>query len=310
MSKVLPYLGGKSQIAPEIISHFPKGPKCYVEPFFGGGGIFFAIPDGLYQSKCVNDINNGVMTFFRVLRDRKEDLERVCRLTPYSKEEWNFCGQLASGLDLSSPEGELELARRLWVRQSQGFAGRQEGGNPCWARKGAKGPDLAVRAANSVDLFAEAAQQLIRTEIDCIDALEFIGKYAGPNCFIYEDPPYHPSTRIGQSYDHEPDEAWHESLCKLNLECSEAGSLVALSGYDNEPYNDILKGWRKVSFTRYAPSAMGAKSEEEKHRTEVMWMNYPASAEIGMSWRPQTKATNSREKALLAGLKRGAHKNH
>jgi site-specific DNA-adenine methylase len=199
MSKVLPYLGGKSQIASEIISHFPRGPKVYVEPFFGGGGVYFEVPAGLYQSRCVNDINNNVMTFFRALRDRRQDLEEVCRLTPYSKSEWDYCGQLSTGLNLEDPKDQLELARRLWVRQSQGFAGRQEGGSPAWARKGAKGPDLATRAANSVDLFQEAAEQLIRTEIDCIDALQFIGKYAGPNCFIYEDPPYHPSTRVGQS---------------------------------------------------------------------------------------------------------------
>jgi hypothetical protein len=40
-------------------------------------------------------------------------------------------------------------------------------------------------------------------------------------------------------------------------------------------------------------------------------MSYPASLEIKDSWiAPKIKATNSREKALLAGLKRGTDKNH
>jgi DNA adenine methylase len=309
MSKVLPYLGGKSQVAQEVISKFPKGPKCYVEPFFGGGGIFFELPAHVYQSRVINDINHNVITFFRVLRNRPEELEQVCRLTPYAKEEWEQCGQLSGGLDTSTPSGELELARRLWVRQSQGFAGRQEHGSPCWARKGAKGPDLALRAANSVELFTEASEHLRKVEVDNLDALEFIGKYAGSNCFIYEDPPYHPSTRVGKSYDHEPDEAWHEQLCKLNVSCTEAGSLIALSGYDNAVYNDLLKGWRKETFERYAPSAMGAT---EKRRTEVLWLNYPASMELGDRWRvAPVKPSNSREKSLLSGIKKyAAAKNH
>ena len=312
MSRVLPYLGGKSQVAPEIISRFPKGPKTYVEPFFGGGGVFFTLPPGTYTTRVANDINHNVVTFFRVLRSRVEELEHVCSLTPYAKQEWSDCGQLSTGLDITKPDDEPELARRLWVRQSQGFAGRQEGGSPCWARKGAKGPDLAGRAVKSIDMFQEASDWLSGVEVDCLDALEFIGKYAGPDCFIYEDPPYVPETRVGKSYDHEPDEKWHKELCELNLACSEAGSLIALSGYDNDIYNDILKGWRKESFERYAPSAMGAT---EKRRMEVLWMNYPASVELGDRWKqPVLKAKSKNDQALLSKIKargkRDSIKNH
>jgi hypothetical protein len=61
------------------------------------------------------------MTFFRALRDRRQDLEEVCRLTPYSKSEWDYCGQLSTGLNLEDPKDQLELARRPKLRRARSW---------------------------------------------------------------------------------------------------------------------------------------------------------------------------------------------
>lgn len=43
----------------------------YDEPFFGGGSVFFAKAPCPHET--INDADEIVMTFFRVLRDRPEE---------------------------------------------------------------------------------------------------------------------------------------------------------------------------------------------------------------------------------------------
>ena len=56
------------------------------------------------------------MTFFRVLRDRPDDLIRAIRLTPYSREEY--------ALSHAPSDDELEIARRVYIRCWQGFGSK------------------------------------------------------------------------------------------------------------------------------------------------------------------------------------------
>lgn len=57
------------------------------------------------------------MTFWRVLRDRPDELERVCSLTPHSRAERALAQEISSDLD------ELEVARRVFVALTQGRSG-------------------------------------------------------------------------------------------------------------------------------------------------------------------------------------------
>ncbi len=76
------YFGGKSRLAPWIASLLPTH-RTYVEPYFGSGAVLFAKPPS--HTEIVNDLDGEIVNFFRVLRDRYEDLERACVLTPYAR---------------------------------------------------------------------------------------------------------------------------------------------------------------------------------------------------------------------------------
>lgn len=64
-------------------------------------------------------------------------------------------------------------------------------------------------------------------------------------------------------YKHEMKDADHEEL--LNILVKHQGKIL-LSGYDNDMYNDILKGWNKVQ--------KHTRAEGGRARTETLWMNY------------------------------------
>lgn len=67
MNPVLKYRGGKSREIPRFLTHVPDDFNRYVEPFFGGGALYFYLePD----CAIINDLNTKLMTFYQQLRDR------------------------------------------------------------------------------------------------------------------------------------------------------------------------------------------------------------------------------------------------
>jgi DNA adenine methylase len=67
MNPVLKYRGGKSREIPRFQKYIPKDFNRYIEPFFGGGAVYFYVePD----SAIINDANERLMTFYRQLRNQ------------------------------------------------------------------------------------------------------------------------------------------------------------------------------------------------------------------------------------------------
>src|SRR5690625_3140270 len=100
------YYGGKMTLAPQIAALLPEH-EHYVEPFAGSLAVLLAKKPS--KAETVNDLDADLMTFWRVLRDRPGDLERVCTLTPHSRDEF------AQAWEDAPEDDELEQARRVWV---------------------------------------------------------------------------------------------------------------------------------------------------------------------------------------------------
>ncbi|MGL5512052.1 MAG: DNA adenine methylase, partial [Sporomusa sp.] len=80
MNPVLKYRGGKSREIPQFLRHIPDDFDCYIEPFFGGGAVYFYIePD----NAILNDINARLMAFYAQLRNEypkmREQLDELQR---------------------------------------------------------------------------------------------------------------------------------------------------------------------------------------------------------------------------------------
>ena len=84
---ILKWAGGKRSLIPDIIGLFPANYKDlnYHEPFVGGGAVFFKIKP---NSGSINDINSRLITFYRVVRDKPEELIAEARRYKYDKESY------------------------------------------------------------------------------------------------------------------------------------------------------------------------------------------------------------------------------
>jgi DNA adenine methylase len=72
------WAGGKQALVPQLIPHFPKSFKRYIEPFIGGGAVFFALK---HAEAIISDQNEWLIDTYEAIRDDwmavVEKLERL-----------------------------------------------------------------------------------------------------------------------------------------------------------------------------------------------------------------------------------------
>ncbi|WP_293873569.1 Dam family site-specific DNA-(adenine-N6)-methyltransferase [Flavobacterium sp.] len=72
MKPLVKYRGGKSKEIPHLIKHIPQFSGRYIEPFFGGGALFFHLEP---KKAIINDINSKLITFYLGVKDDFEILK-------------------------------------------------------------------------------------------------------------------------------------------------------------------------------------------------------------------------------------------
>lgn len=185
----LSYYGGKQKIAGRIIPYI-YWHMNYVEPFFGGGSVFFNKPlpevkNTSYYREVINDKDERLINFYIQLRDNGEELCERLTLTPYSEYLYKYHKDLNKGSD-------MDRAVSYWVRSQQSFA---NGLNKGWGR-GKTSLNNAYNYMNKVDNLIDFVDRLRRVYISCTDALTVIQQFDTPQTFYYLDPPY-PNTAQG-----------------------------------------------------------------------------------------------------------------
>lgn len=66
MKPMIKYRGGKTKELPEILPFVPKEYDRYVEPFFGGGALYFYLEP---ERALINDLNARLMDFYLSVRN-------------------------------------------------------------------------------------------------------------------------------------------------------------------------------------------------------------------------------------------------
>lgn len=263
VSSPVSYFGGKQFMAQRLVSSFPKH-RHYIEPCGGSLAVLLAKPRSAQET--VNDLDNTLMTFWRVLRDRHDELERACFLTPHSRTERELVYSISDDLD------ELEVARRVFVALTQGRTGSI-------TRTGWRHHSAATSTPMPVTLqrysrrLAPAASRLFGVSLECRPAVEVIESYGRErSSLLYVDPPYivDKGQRRGGEYRVEMrSPKRHVELLDACLECAAA---VVVSGYGNEVYDKMLGDWYRYEIPSRTHQGTG-----DGQRVEVVWSNRPLS---------------------------------
>lgn len=252
MKQVLKYPGAKHRISDWIVNNMPKH-NVYLEPYAGSLAVLLNKPR--CHIETVNDLHGEVVNFFRVLRDKPDELKRLIDFTPYSREEYELAYQ--------ESKDEMERARRFCVRCWQGFGCANQYKNGFKSGQQSKSPNPAKAWADYSEIIIQASERLRGVQIENLPAIELIKRYNTADVFIYADPPYLRSTRKKYLYKYEMTDREHIEMLETLVEHP---GKVMISGYENDLYNFMLNGWRKIRKKTLAEG--GVKREE------VLWMNY------------------------------------
>lgn len=247
------YYGSKWRIAPWLIAHFPPH-HAYVEPFAGGASVFFRKPPSPVE--VLNDMDDDVVNFFRVLRERPRALLAAIRLTPWSREEYH--------LSYEPADDPVERARRFYVRSKQTRGGPSSRSRSGWRfeRRVTRTPH--VRLWRETDHLRAAAERLRQAYIEHDDALAILRRYDSRDTLFYVDPPYVITSRrnTGHGYVHDYDDDDHRRLIGALRSVS---GLVILSGYPCPLYDALVGDWPHADST--------AVNDRSQRTVERIWLS-------------------------------------
>ena len=182
---ILKWAGGKTQLLNELLPRIPEYSGKYIEPFFGGGALYFAMqPD----RAVIGDSNPEIINVYRQIVD---DVDAVIeKLKTYENTSEMFY-EVRSQTWEDLPPSEA-AARTLYLNKTC-FNGlyrvnRKGQFNSPYGRY--KNPTICDE-----DQLRAASAALQRAEILCGDYRDVLGKHAKPEDFVFLDPPYIPVTK-------------------------------------------------------------------------------------------------------------------
>lgn len=257
------WYGGKFSHLNWLLPLLPQT-QHFCEPFGGSAAVLINRQPAPVET--YNDLDGGVVNFFKVLREQKEVLIEAIGLTPFAREEYELA------LDYSDPTvSELERARRFYICARQTRTGlAQKGSKGRWAhclltsRAGMAG--AVSRWLGSVEDLPLIAQRLLRVQIENAPALEVIERYDSLDTLFYCDPPYpHGSRGDSNAYAYEMTDDAHRELAKV---LHRIKGKVALSSYHCDLMEELYHDWNYVE----GPEKKIHSTKD--HRVEVLWANY------------------------------------
>lgn len=246
------YFGGKQRKVKHILPYFPMH-NIYIEPFFGGGALFFA--KELAKINVINDIKKDVVNFLNILKDKDKFDLLIHKLTytAYSVESIIEAKKILNDYNVNS----VDFAWAFFVMQQMAFVGMHNTTLACYV-----GDNRAKVFFNKVNDLHFYINKLHNTYILNKDAIDVINQYNEKSAFVYCDPPY--INTADSSYLHYSEKQYIKLLETLK----QFKGKFLLSGYDNEFANKYFN--YKTTFI--TDKNVGGSNTKQ---IECLWSNYP-----------------------------------
>lgn len=269
---VLRYHGGKFMLAPWIISHFPPH-RVYTE-VFGGAASVLMLKSRSY-AEVYNDKWDTVVNVFRIMRDptQAKELERVLRLTPFSRTEFNLTGEE----QLQSTTNPIERARLTILRSFAGFGSASTNAKHSTGFRSnshRSGTTPAMDWVNYPDNISSFVERLRGVTIENRDYAEVLLQHDSPRTLHFLDPPYVHATRNmargNASYAHEFNDDDHRRMADV---VHTLKGMVIICGYESDLYQELFPDFQVIRRKAFADGA--------GERIECLWFNQNAYRHTG-----------------------------
>ncbi|NDC25510.1 MAG: Dam family site-specific DNA-(adenine-N6)-methyltransferase [Proteobacteria bacterium] len=214
-----------------------------MEPFFGGGAVFFVIPEG--TRSIVNDVNPEITNFYEVVRDTPEQLMKALDMMgkQYSEEFYYE-------VRLTNPRSRIQKAARTLFLNKTCFNGLY--------RLNSKGQfnvpfgkrDSLPKLYDERNLL-DVSRKLKATTIRNSDFEKVINE-ARAGDFVYCDPPYEPLSASSSFNAYTGRVFTKQDQIRLFEACNRAakrGAKVAISNSSSPFVKKLFQDWDIVSIS-------------------------------------------------------------
>lgn len=232
---ILKWAGGKSKLLPSLIPLFPSKAHRYIEPFMGGGAVFFGL--NFEGQSLLNDFNHELISLYEVVRDHPELLMKsLDKLSNHYSEEYFY--QLRS----QNLKSKIESAARTIFLNKCGYNGlyRQNSKGEFNVPFGKR---LKCPALYKSSNLLNASQSLQNTRLTSIDFESLIDQ-AKKGDFIYCDPPYEPLSKTSSFNTYQGVGFTQKDQIRLKESClraQERGAWSVISNSSAEFIKDLYK---------------------------------------------------------------------
>ena len=262
------WVGGKTQLLPELISRIPDDFSRYFEPFTGGGALFFYLQS---EQSTLIDINEELTNAYTVIKYKTDELIADLEQHIYKK-DYYYQIRNVDRTDEYESWSDVRRASRLIYLNKTCFNGlyrvnsKGEFNTPIGRYKNPKIVDKTNLRACS--------QALQKAEIINGSFLK-VEERVGSNDFVYFDPPYAPlnatSNFTGYS-SHGFDGEMQLSLRKLCDRLDKKGVRFMVSNSNAPLILDLYQNYR-IELV-YATRAINSKGNKRGKIPEVLVTNY------------------------------------
>lgn len=267
------WVGGKTQLLPELTRRIPVTSGCYFEVFAGGLAPFFAFAgQGRFKRAVINDFNPELTNLYRVVRDKTKEL--IDALVQYQLEpEWNT-KEFFLRVRSSEPKSDVSRAARMVYLNKLGFNGLYR------VNKAGKfnvpfGRYKNPRLYDAENLWA-CRGALADAEIRTGDFEEALFD-AAPGDVVYLDPPYVPlsSTSCFTAYTGKFGIEEHVRLAALCRKLVQEGVYCVVSNSAMNVVRELYAGFEL--FTVEARRSVNSDATKRGKLNELLIVGRPLS---------------------------------
>jgi len=259
MKPIVKWSGGKKDEIKQFVDMIPSDIKTYVEPFFGGGAVFFHLEP---KKAVISDVHKELIDFYRALKEGKGH-----EIYSFMKDHPNEEAEYYKVRDDMSIDTPLENAKRFFYLRKTCFRGMLR-----YNKSGKFNiPFGRYKTYNFEELKDEKYSKVFEnTEILNEGFEKVFEKCDDPNDFIFLDPPYDSEFTDYGYCTFGPDE--HKKLA----ECFKKSKARCMMVIGKTPMIEKLyEGYiKKEYFKKYAFKIHSNRVGDEINTTHVVITNY------------------------------------
>lgn len=265
----LKWAGGKRWLAATVAPLLANRTGCYVEPFLGGGSVFFQVD---CRQALLSDINDELVNAFRIVRDQPDQLFRVLKCLPMRRALFRKIRDEKCSTDVARAARMLYLNRAAFnglYRVNQ----RGEFNVPFGCKPG-------TRPAEHRSIL-ECSSKLQRAFIISTD-FRILLNTVTPRDTVFLDPPYtvrHDNNgfrRYNERIFHWDDQV---TLAAMASRLARLGVKIVVT---NAAHDEVVALYPKKLFRRYTvcrPTNMAAKAAARGFCREAILLSEATAAE-------------------------------